>query len=436
MLLIFLMRTLFLCLLVSLLACAQPLSAGTAEARAEAVGALSGETQGQPDFYFLGIGIGAYQYWPPLKSPVADVKSLQTLLEERYLFSPEHTRLVLDANATRQGIFEGLNWICSQADDNDSVVVFFAGHGRERGFLIPWEGRDSDDALWISTDEIRRVLQRSDARHILMLSDGWFVGDFLPRTRVPADVPTAAMRRVYARPSRSVLSFDGNAPVVVGTEGTGASVFSGALLDTLRANRAAYLLPVTPVWRDRVRALTRRQQPGYVPSIHAEEMLDSGSAGGAFIFFLDPRFVETTTPPPDVEAMPPLSDQDVSWLETRTDPKRRLEARLLLTSPRGGVLQLARGRTYRVDGTTVASFAPGIHKFILRLETGDRLYGRISIGSLDDVSSAVTYGHTVGVFFKDSHVRRALQGQPVRYEVGVDPRGGSVVSYLLSLHPL
>ena len=316
-------------------------------------------------------------------------------------------------------------------------MIFFAGHGRERGFLIPWEGRDSDDALWVSTDEVRRVLQRSDARHILVLSDAWFAGDFLPRTRPLQDVSPPQWPRMYSRMSRSVISFDGNSPAVVGHSSPGSSVFSTSLLAWLRANTRPVLLPATPAGSAPLRQYAQSRQRGYVPPIHIEEMLDAGSADGAFMFFLDPALASEAPVPLAIDTPPATTADAAAWIDRKDSGGRAARrADILLTSPRGGVLEMSRGRKFPTDGHTVVSLPSGTHRFVLHLASGDRLYGLLSIGELDEAAAAVTYGHTVGVYFKASHVRRALQGQPVRYEVGGDPKGGSMVSYLLSLQQL
>jgi uncharacterized caspase-like protein len=45
------------------------------------------------------------------------------------LFEAVQTRLLLDEHATRQGILDSLDWLGSQAESNDIVVLFYAGHG-------------------------------------------------------------------------------------------------------------------------------------------------------------------------------------------------------------------------------------------------------------------------------------------------------------------
>ena len=100
-----------------------------------------------------------------------DAKLMQNVLQRRFGFSPEGTRLLLDEDATRASILEGMNWLLEQAAAEDVVVVHYSGHGAQ---IKDATGKRSGglvscivphDMTWdppgpISYDEIREWLMR------------------------------------------------------------------------------------------------------------------------------------------------------------------------------------------------------------------------------------------------------------------------------------
>ena len=90
----------------------------------------------------LLIGNNDYQHWPKLKTAVFDVEMLRDVLLRRYGFRDQDVILLRDA--TRRGILGGFNRLRKQSSSEDSVLVYYAGHGvysdNQDGYWIPVGG--------------------------------------------------------------------------------------------------------------------------------------------------------------------------------------------------------------------------------------------------------------------------------------------------------
>ena len=90
------------------------------------------------------IAIDRYKEWGPLSNPVRDAKEIRDILLQRY-FIDEIIELY-DANATAANIRRLFSELRSKTGDDDSVFVFYAGHGHtdsitNTGSWIPEIGR-------------------------------------------------------------------------------------------------------------------------------------------------------------------------------------------------------------------------------------------------------------------------------------------------------
>ncbi|MDP2955963.1 MAG: caspase family protein, partial [Longimicrobiales bacterium] len=73
-----------------------------------------------------------------------DARTFRDVLLTRFAFPAENVRMVLNGDATRAALAEGITgWLASNARPGDNVVVFYAGHGSQM-----WdESGDEDDGL-------------------------------------------------------------------------------------------------------------------------------------------------------------------------------------------------------------------------------------------------------------------------------------------------
>lgn len=232
-------------------------------------GALKESNQGNQ--WLLTIGINNYLHWPRLRTAVNDAKEIKQVLVSKYGFSEENVVELYDADATREKILAQFRSLAGKVKEDDTLVIFYAGHGHVdditgMGSWIPVESRTDNDFAWVTNDRIKNYL-RIDAiraRHVLLISDSCFSGDFFRASRGLGDSPDADwIQRAFSLPSRKAITSGGLEPVSDGGFDD-HSVFSYFLLKLLNDNDRNLLLPssIFPQLRDLV-ASNSSQVPGF-----------------------------------------------------------------------------------------------------------------------------------------------------------------------------
>lgn len=156
------------------------------------------------NYYALVIGNNNYQdeqgAWTPLNNPINDAMSVVEILKRRYAFSEGNIKLVIDA--TRGDILRSLNELSKQV--NDSVLVFYAGHGylneeTDEAYWIPVDAQGTDETNYLSHDTIKRKLGviADNASHVLLVSDSCFSGT-IPKMRITLSVQPSISKPLIA----------------------------------------------------------------------------------------------------------------------------------------------------------------------------------------------------------------------------------------------
>ena len=202
------------------------------------------------DLWLFTIGINSYVSWPQLKTAVNDAKSVKNVLLKRYHLDPSRVMELTDEQATRHNILGAFRDLAKKVKPEDSLLVYYAGHGHidpitGKGSWIPVESGTDDPTAWIDNRNITDYLNVNaiKARHILMVSDSCFSGDFFRGNRgaLPT-VDDAFLKKAYSRSSRQAISSGGLEPVSDAGFG-GNSVFSHFLVASLDNNSKPYLIP-------------------------------------------------------------------------------------------------------------------------------------------------------------------------------------------------
>jgi hypothetical protein len=195
------------------------------------------------------IGIDTYINWPRLNTAVSDAKSVREVLLSRYYFDKDHLIELYDEQATRRNILSKLRFLAKKAHKDDSLVIFYAGHGHlsitKAGSWIPVGSGVEDTSAWITNHDIKNYLRVDaiKAKHILLISDSCFSGNFFRghRGKLP-EVTDTVIKKAYKLTSRQAITSGGLEPV--GDEGFGEnSVFSHFLVKTLKENQKPFLVP-------------------------------------------------------------------------------------------------------------------------------------------------------------------------------------------------
>ncbi len=214
---------------------------------------------------------------PPLETPIADVSQIAAVLQSRFGFE---TRIVKDAGKAK--IIEALNQVAAEAKADDSVLLFYAGHGYllddvNMGYWIPVDASVKTAQGWISNSDISKLLAAIPARQLMLVSDSCYSGSLTREQKVTRGgelKPEEILRR------RSVLVLSSGADEPVSDEGKeGHSIFAWNLIKTLQATGG--LAPGAQVWSTVRSGVTREypQQPQYGAVVSAGHV-----DGGDFLF--------------------------------------------------------------------------------------------------------------------------------------------------------
>ena len=176
-----------------------------------------------------------------LKSAARDADDLATVLGEIYGFE---TRTLI--NASRSQIIDALNEYRYSLLEEDNFFLFYAGHGTydeetEEGFWQPVDAGETD-ANWMSNDRITRTLRGFKSRNVMVVADSCYSGvvfrEEAPKRAQSYDSNTEYFRQLLEKKTRVALTSGGLEPVMDTLPGTRNSIFSGALISTLRNSNA------------------------------------------------------------------------------------------------------------------------------------------------------------------------------------------------------
>jgi len=127
-----------------------------------------------------GLVVGIEQYRDArlnLRCAAADAKAIFDLMTDPDcgMFPEDNVRLLLNEEATREGIWRALSALRRSAGENDTVWVYYAGHAAPEESSLYWVTHDADvDDLYgtgLSNDQISKVLEDIRAKRLLVLLD-------------------------------------------------------------------------------------------------------------------------------------------------------------------------------------------------------------------------------------------------------------------------
>jgi hypothetical protein len=222
-----------------------------------------------------------------LKYPVKDANNLRQVLLQRYTFEPEDIDTLY--NRSREDILETVMARCKSLGPDDNLLVFYAGHGDTTmdkfnnvdGYLIPTSAQKGKISYFITSEEIKKALKNSNARHILFLLDACYSGAFTRGDEV-TDIQTTDMEKQWESPSRKVMT-SGNIEAVPDN-----SFFIYYLTEFLRNNKKQFL-STKDLWNYVDNGIREHKknpdgQQYYSPQYSA--ITGVGDKGGTYIFVL------------------------------------------------------------------------------------------------------------------------------------------------------
>lgn len=173
----------------------------------------SSEETANPMGKFYAILIAEKDYLDPnlkdLIFPIRDANNLKKILIGKYTFDPKNVDTLY--NRSREDILETIIARCKSLGKRDNLLIFYAGHGDTThdkddhvdGYLVPTSAKKGLTSYFITSEEIKKALLRSNAQHVLLLLDACYSGSF---TRGGPDEITGDLAVQWQSPSRKVMT--------------------------------------------------------------------------------------------------------------------------------------------------------------------------------------------------------------------------------------
>jgi len=188
--------------------------------------------------YALVIGNNEYENLAKLETATADARSLADVLQNKYGFLVESPLI----NATRNEILMKLSYLSNALNPEDSLLIFYAGHGRQdedtgRGYWSPIDAYADNFINDISNDDITNTLKKINSKHILVIADSCYSGTLVLRGNSPVNKVNdiSYLKELASKESRKALTSGALQPVS-DTGENGHSAFASSLLEVLVEN--------------------------------------------------------------------------------------------------------------------------------------------------------------------------------------------------------
>lgn len=184
----------------------------------------------------IALVVGVDQYddarIPPLANAVSDARAVGRVFEKQLGYET----VVLE-NASKAAVVRALNRLVVEMSPNDSVIVYYAGHGAivESTGAGYWQLADSDAKTprsWLANADISRLVGQISASQVALISDSCYSGSLLSGERIRPLPGKPDPEPLLARKAVVVMSSGGNEPVF--DEGKqGHSLFAWNLMKAL-----------------------------------------------------------------------------------------------------------------------------------------------------------------------------------------------------------
>jgi hypothetical protein len=143
-------------------------------------------TQGQN--YLLLIGVNEYSNWNRLHNAVKDCKDISYILTNYYQFEKENVITLFDREATRENILETFESLQERLNENDNLLIYYAGHGyyddrASLGYWVPVNARLNKIPDFIRNSTIHDYLRTINTKHTLLIADACYAGSLFSNTR-------------------------------------------------------------------------------------------------------------------------------------------------------------------------------------------------------------------------------------------------------------
>ena len=226
----------------------------------------------------LVVGVNKYAdpNIPSLETALPDAQAVGQQMKDSLGYE---VRVVPDAS--RADIITSLNKLAREVGPNDSVTVYYAGHGylnekTGNGYWIPGDAKASSPDNWISNNDIAKLLANIPAKQLMLVSDSCYSGSLTKQQWVGAG--QVDPKAILAKRSVTVMSSGGEEPV--SDEGKdGHSIFAYNFINAVKSVKQVE--PAGKMFETIKTEVTKEfpQQPQYGGSVSAGH-----NTGGDYLF--------------------------------------------------------------------------------------------------------------------------------------------------------
>lgn len=181
----------------------------------------------------LVIGVDSYadKRIPQLDNAVKDAQAVAKLLETSLGYEA-----IVIPNASKEAIVAALNKLAAEVDSDDSVIVYYAGHGAVvestgLGYWQPANATADKPETWLSNADITKLIGQIGASQVALVSDSCYSGSLVTSQRIRATTATSP-QQFLSQKSVVIMSSGGNEPVFDSGRG-GHSPFAWNLMRAL-----------------------------------------------------------------------------------------------------------------------------------------------------------------------------------------------------------
>ena len=210
--------------------------------------------------YAVIIGISTYQddRIPTLQFTRNDARGLYEVLThpEYGNVPPEHIRLLLDEEATDRSIKRAIGkWLSRQAREEDTVIIYYSGHGAPEGPDTYWVTYNADiDDLYttaLNNNEIADMLSRIRAKRIVTFLDSCYSAATVERKNRTRSLVTEIPWDKFSGEGQVTISASDGTQLSLELDAYEHGVFTYFLLQGLRGQADANadgIVDVDEIW--------------------------------------------------------------------------------------------------------------------------------------------------------------------------------------------
>ena len=323
--------------------------------RVERIEVLNHESGQLGKYKALIIGINDYKNAniPDLETAINDATTVAKVLKDKYGFKVE---LLLDREATRGAIYRGLRRLAASTEPNDSVLIYFAGHGDldrmyNDGWWIPSDAIGGNPETYLDNVQVQKAMRSMKARHVLLISDSCYSGTLFGKARsLPPVIDDKYYLSLYNEKSRWGMTSGNKTPV--SDQGTGGhSVFAYQLIKELERNDKPFISTqeihtrIAPVIGN-----NSEQTPLCRPVRH------TGDQGGQFVFVASLK----KEPPPNIPKVhqSTIDKETVFWQSIENSNNPALFEAYLKMFQNGTFVPIAKQKLKALEQKTMVASIP------------------------------------------------------------------------------